>query len=442
MIFLIVFVICANAYYWVYQQVGNNYIGYLLNHCTRQMDGTSFKVGYESETSVNFFIYSDSECSSFSSSYEDSEITYEEPKMKYSKYEFYPDCDSVSNMNLFILTNTKPNDIELRDCFDGGNGFYYEFYCGPGYGEKNEECLEKPDEEEMCKWYVDYCDKCDTSNNNVCTGCVSGYSLNEGKCFECSVSNCKHCSNSNYCDSCNDNYQKDNGNCIECNVSNCNHCSSINYCDSCNDNYQKNNGKCDPCSIANCKKCDDSFTSCSKCEEGYHPYSGKCESDKICHLGGCEECYYTSDGERCDKCEKGFYLENSQCESCKITNCVDCPYKDTCRECSNGYALIEGNCSEPPKNTISGYYSCGTTVSNVKDFDNTNIEAGKCYDYGNDGIGSLKLVGDGTNYYYIFYSENSCKGKEYYSHVICNSNNQNSANLIFSILAILIITIL
>lgn len=137
---------------------------------------------------------------------------------------------------------------------------------------------------------VEYCEYCDASDPNTCTGCTNGYILNTetGKCVArgtCSVPNCQTCESESpvRCATCIDGYAVDsNGKCADVTGS--------------------------ACKVPNCAACQaGSTTVCATCASGYSVTStGQCSVSR-CRVYYCTECQPGSDV-RCRTCYSGYGL--------------------------------------------------------------------------------------------------------------------------------------
>lgn len=132
------------------------------------------------------------------------------------------------------------------------------------------------------------CERCDNKDINKCTGCASGYYLDESKniCKKCK-NGCSTCSNEKDCGSCDIGYY-------------------IKKLETKNGSYDAECGSC----LDGCKKCYDS-NSCISCKEGYYPIKGNEKEENLI----CKECSYgcleCTGNTQCSKCDEGYYLASS-----------------------------------------------------------------------------------------------------------------------------------
>jgi len=225
-----------------------------------------------------------------------------------------------------------------------------------------------------------------TETTSKCTGCVSGYFLNNtnycvsvcessfqsnassGTCVKCQVTNCDNCdSDVTNCDKCLTSYlyrytaQKQclatiptgyyllspisliilacNSSCVTCNDgSTCLKCNAgylnnAGYClNSCPTGYYNNSvtNNCDKCNITNCDQCDSTLTKCLLCANGYY------YEDLTSH--SCMQ----------SKCGDSGYYYNLQARTCTIctdSNCIACnSASNVCDLCGGNYSLFNLSC--------------------------------------------------------------------------------------------------
>lgn len=100
---------------------------------------------------------------------------------------------------------------------------------------------------------------CAVCPNNVCTGCVEGYSIrtNETVCRACADGNCSVCDSSGGCLTCKANMFLVDGECQSCAVSNCNLClpNDIQSCEKCDQGYYVKDRLCHACLSDSCSAC-------------------------------------------------------------------------------------------------------------------------------------------------------------------------------------------
>ena len=191
--------------------------------------------------------------------------------------------------------------------------------------------------------------KCLKTNkaDSECILCENGYFLQNGKCFDtlnCKErrnGNCAKCQN-NYCLS----YMYG---CVSTNNPNCERCDDqdLNKCTGCASGYYLNEKKniCEKCKDG-CATCSDA-KNCGYCDLGYFvkkpetkngDYDTECES---C-LEGCGICF---DKKSCVSCKEGYYSvrgsvkeENLECKKCS-EGCIECNGSTHCSKCAQGYYL-------------------------------------------------------------------------------------------------------
>ena len=191
--------------------------------------------------------------------------------------------------------------------------------------------------------------KCQKTNNidSKCILCEKGYILQNGKCFDtlnCNkrpLGNCVQCKN-NFC--LNNKYG-----CLNTDIDNCERCDSndINKCTGCKSGYRldEENNICLKCKKG-CVVCTNE-TNCGYCKEGYFmkkretkngEYDVECEK---CNKG-CKDCY---DKESCISCKEGYYRikgneeeENLVCGKCS-EGCIKCNSRLNCLKCNEKYYL-------------------------------------------------------------------------------------------------------
>ena len=242
-----------------------------------------------------------------------------------------------------------------------------------------------------CDNAIDNCLKC---NGRVyCNECKNGYKLtNENK--EC-ILKIDHCkifdSNYEFCEECDDGYYLINEDKSECHnepidnekfftedegktytncesaIDNCLKCNGRNSCTQCKDAYKLNNqNKECILKITYCKTFDSNYEFCEECDDGYYLINedkSECHNEPIdnekyftedegktytnCEsaIDNCIKCY---NGNECYLCKNGFLLENgnTECNSI-IPNCIKFEINyDNCKECQEGYYLLNEDKSE------------------------------------------------------------------------------------------------
>ncbi|KAL4435525.1 hypothetical protein ABPG74_020301 [Tetrahymena malaccensis] len=206
-------------------------------------------------------------------------------------------------------------------------------------------------------------------NTDCVESCGTGMAVNQtsNKCQKC-IPNCMNCDNNlqscNKCQNgffflndqciknCPDGYFGDvqNAICIHCSQSECVNCvNSIYICTKCKQSYlvDINTNKCIPTCSSNqytdqgyCKNCSQLFENCSSCD------SNKCTQ---C-VGNLP---LSVDQQAClNQCPVGTVQVSQQCVLCKA-NCSLCDLNLTCKQCSLGFYLYQGQCNS---SCLQGYY--------------------------------------------------------------------------------------
>lgn len=158
--------------------------------------------------------------------------------------------------------------------------------------------------------------------NADCLNCVQQYGLDS------SDKKCKPCTD--YCLTCT--YSSSVMTCSKCEdgtfgTASCSHCDS----------------SCKSCSAAGADKC-------TSCKSVLQLNSGSC---KAC-IPPCKSCF-AEFPDKCITCNQPFSEladDNNNCYRCKQDLCRKCDVKDTaiCEQCVEGTFLIDGKCSQCPKN--------------------------------------------------------------------------------------------
>ncbi|GAB1225967.1 hypothetical protein ENUP19_0270G0001 [Entamoeba nuttalli] len=210
--------------------------------------------------------------------------------------------------------------------------------------------------------------------NGKCVECSTTYSPNsEGECINTIIDNCEE-QNTYGCKRCSDGYYlTTNMKCSKCD-DNCKTCyGSSTYCMSCsNDKYLSSNRTCQSnkelngtclqlladgsgCGICNkgyyrsgkgCSKCEDKCETCNqkdKCticaDEYFMNWIGECKS--IDEVEGCKGEIDKEYG--CRECSEGYYLINKECSKCK-ENCTTCSTENECNSCDDEFVLKNKEC--------------------------------------------------------------------------------------------------
>ncbi|GAB1226950.1 hypothetical protein ENUP19_0312G0002 [Entamoeba nuttalli] len=239
----------------------------------------------------------------------------------------------------------------------------------------NETCEEGKikDQNGKCNTIISYCSN-ELYVNGKCVECSTTYSPNsKGECINTIIEHCEE-QNTYGCKRCSDGYYLTaNMKCSGCD-DNCKTCyGSSTYCMSCSsDKYlssnrtcQSNeelNGKClqlladgSGCGICNkgyyrngkgCSKCEDKCATCNQkdkctiCADKYFMnLIGECKS--IEDVEGCKGEIDKEYG--CRECSEGYYLINKECSKCK-ENCTTCSRKNECNSCEDEFVLRNKEC--------------------------------------------------------------------------------------------------
>ena len=205
------------------------------------------------------------------------------------------------------------------------------------------------------------CEKCERSNLDICTSCISPYLLSSDEYIYDSNNNK---STNNLYGKCIENCEigyvldQETGMCNKCNVENCNNCSisDLSKCIDCKNDLFLYQGEC-----------------LDKCPEGYVANSSdeciKCSSDncKLCSITNLDMCYecqkgFLLKGTCYDICPLGYYGKNGNCYPCS-SKCLECYDELNCFRCDVSYKLKEYN-----------PYSSITEASKEVKLENTNID--------------------------------------------------------------------
>jgi len=226
------------------------------------------------------------------------------------------------------------------------------------------------------------------TNSTICTQCSVGYYIYNNSCPACPL-NCGQCNQTN-CISCLSGYGLTSlGQCITCNVGNCLSCSDNNVCSQCVNGYTLNSTsntcgcsaaqiwnltlqQCVTCSnlFTNCYSCN--FSICLSCIPGYYQPTGsgvciKCNQDPNCGV-----CNTTN----CLSCVSGYYLlPNNTCSSCFI-DCSNCTgaANNQCLSCNTGFSLLSSTNQCATSNCPSTFTNCQSCVRN----NNGNLQCVGC----------------------------------------------------------------
>lgn len=163
----------------------------------------------------------------------------------------------------------------------------------------------------------------------------------------CRKENCLSCliNNSEYCIKCMEGYTLVNGKCINCKISNCLLCLSENTCNRCEENFVLINNQCikNFGTIPFCLKY--SNDQCSQCEDNYNLLDGKCNLNLIYTQNTLYDKLSCTDDSICNEvCMQKYYYKNKNCSICFDPYCFFCYDNIGCIICEKGYNLIDGRC--------------------------------------------------------------------------------------------------
>lgn len=231
--------------------------------------------------------------------------------------------------------------------------------CSHGYGTVLDDQGESTKKCELCP---SFCESC--SSSKVCSRCVRGYGLENGKCKPC-PRNCAYCDDGvNFCTDCLGGYIEvtdNDGKIISCVPG-----PEEIYCDAgyghVLDDEGNPTGECKKCS-ENCVSCDYNYKECDYCRSGYG-HDGEHTNCKKCIDDNCQSCsnVYT----RCETCNEGYYKDiDYKCLKCEQDHCKICYTQNYCNTCEDGYiSLNDGRCVENVPNCEEmGYSGCISCTS-------------------------------------------------------------------------------
>ena len=135
---------------------------------------------------------------------------------------------------------------------------------------------------------IPHCERCDSDDLNLCTGCEAGYTLNKEKnmCIKCKEG-CATCSDEKNCGSCNFGF-------------------FTKKMETKNGDFDVECGKCSE----GCKNCYDE-KSCLSCKEGYYIVRGNQKNENVVCYQCSEACLECSGSTHCLRCDEGYYLSYS-----------------------------------------------------------------------------------------------------------------------------------
>lgn len=236
----------------------------------------------------------------------------------------------------------------------------------------------------------------------TCSACVSGFTLasNSQSCVsDCTanITNCLFCSSNTTCSVCAASYVVSNGSCaLPCSaINNCVTCYSATQCASCSSGFapSANLQTCDiVCLVAGCSVCaSSSSTTCTTCASGYSNYTVNnetrcalnCGSGQVdtgsgtvnCQscstlIANCVSCSVQTGASTtvfCDSCLDGFFVNGQTCSQCSsaINNCLLCSGATTCTECSAGFNLVGGVCTNVTCVNQTNCHACSSSNTAV-----------------------------------------------------------------------------
>ncbi|GAB1223499.1 hypothetical protein ENUP19_0149G0037 [Entamoeba nuttalli] len=210
----------------------------------------------------------------------------------------------------------------------------------------NEKCVECSNElflnssRECINTIIEHCEE---QNTYGCKRCLDGYYLTTNmKCSKCD-DNCITCyGSSTYCMSCSsDTYLSSNRTCQsnkELNGTCLQLLADGSGCGICNKGYYRNGKGCSKCEDK-CETCNQK-DKCTTCADGYFMnLIGECKSTT--EVEGCKGEIDKEYG--CRECSEGYYLINKECSKCK-ENCTTCSRKNECNSCDDEFVLKNNEC--------------------------------------------------------------------------------------------------
>lgn len=273
-------------------------------------------------------------------------------------------CEWCADRYGLVLDENGDSTGKCEKCLVENCSYCKSNYKECEYCENDHKLVIDSDGKHTCKYFK--CpDHCSCNGDKECYSCYQGYGKVYGSnnevigCEKCPT-NCVTCDeNAKICDNCEwgyDHILDENGfkteKCARCGDG-CEKCTSDKTrCLKCKSGYgflyvdgirQSNCTKCaDPC-----YNCDEmNLTKCTNCIDGYYLY----EENNI-PTGECRKCIENCDScfggaTICNICKSGFGVNKEQtCSPCKDSHCSDCRYNfNECRECAEGYNLINGIC--------------------------------------------------------------------------------------------------
>ncbi|KRX00521.1 Insulin-like growth factor binding protein, N-terminal [Pseudocohnilembus persalinus] len=200
------------------------------------------------------------------------------------------------------------------------------------------------------------CSECTNSKSDQCTACLSGYTLDSGKCkINClSNSNCLECDGNDHC--------------IECQIG---YLLQSNECKlECDDGFYKKNGACLQCPLElNCQTCEydnvNSKVVCLSCIQG--------------QVSSLDVFFILKDNVCIDKCPDGYYKNTKgQCILCD-SNCATCdgPYNHNCLLCRSDRKFHQNTCL---KNCPEGFSQVAGECTRItcEDTEYEKVRNGEC----------------------------------------------------------------
>ncbi len=311
---------------------------------------------------------------------------------------------------LLFLCCAIPLTVYAAEMLNTQNSFQLARAVKLGRGQTNPAFLGSdfvPPETHFVQQCAEHCSSCN-QENGVCSGCDTGYTLQNNKCIlascpagkylngsECSscssaISGCSTCTSATNCTLCSSSYFLSNGNCVTCPSgytcngkdavctrtcsagqyltssctctacpTGCTSCTGANECSACASGYHLKNGVC----VANCTGV--------TCASGANPVSGDKNCCCVAETPTIANCA-TQSGSTCTKCNSGYYLSGN--------TCVSCPSNATCTgtstfTCSSGYYKNGSSCSK----CSSGCSAC-TSSTNCTACSSGTLVNGSCVD--------------------------------------------------------------
>jgi len=189
------------------------------------------------------------------------------------------------------------------------------------------------------------CSSC--SNATTCTGCLSGFFLQNKACVPLTVKNCAE-GTAIGCSICKPGYYKGKSGCEACPLG-CASCSAANSCDAkgCGVGlYWDAYTKICTAGIANCLE-HNGARECKTCDFGYYRVTNA--NGVVECKEGPKNCYFVSPSGSCKTCYENYYFQDSDtggsCRPMLVNNCIETYNGRDCKQCKVG-TFLESSCSD------------------------------------------------------------------------------------------------